>query len=58
MVGLETNNFRSVTLTSADIASLKVTEPHPTYNGDGNLLRLRIWSDPANLQQRWRTNFK
>ena len=40
--GLETSNFRRVTLTSSDIASLKITEPHPTFEGDGNLLRLGI----------------
>ncbi len=40
--GLETNSFRRVTLTSSDIASLKITEPHPTFEGDGNLLRLGI----------------
>ena len=40
--GLETNSFRRVTLTSADIASLKITEPHPTFDGDGNLLRLGL----------------
>ena len=28
--GLETSNFRRVTLTSSDIASLKITEPRPT----------------------------
>ena len=40
--GLETSNFRRVTLTSSDIASLKITEPHPTFDGNGNLLRLGI----------------
>ena len=40
--GLETSNFRRVTLTSSDIASLKITEPHPTFEGDGNLLRLGL----------------
>ena len=42
LVGLETNGFRSVTLTTADIANLKITDPHPTYDGDGNLLRLGL----------------
>ena len=40
--GMETSNFRRVTLTSSDIASLKITEPHPTFEGDGNLLRLGL----------------
>ena len=42
LVGLETNSFRTVTLTQADIANLKITDPHPTYDGDGNLLRLGL----------------
>ncbi len=42
LVGLETNEFRSVTLTTSDIANLKITDPHPTYDGDGNLLRLGL----------------
>ena len=42
LVGLETNGFRSVTLTASDIANLKITDPHPTYDGDGNLLRLGL----------------
>ena len=40
--GLETSGFRRVTLTTSDIANLKVTDPHPTYDGDGNLLRLGL----------------
>ena len=40
--GLETSSFWRVTLTSSDIASLKITEPHPTFDGDGNLLRLGL----------------
>ena len=40
--GLETSGFRRVTLTSDDISNLKVTDPHPTYDGDGNLLRLGL----------------
>ena len=40
--GLETNGFRRVTLTSDDMANLKITDPHPTYDGDGNLLRLGL----------------
>ena len=40
--GLETSNFRRVTLTSDDIANLKITDPHPTYDGDGNILRLGL----------------
>ena len=42
LVGLETNGFRKVTLTGSDIAGLRITDPHPTYDGDGNLLRLGI----------------
>ena len=37
--GMETSSFRSVSLTSYDIANLKITDPHPTCDGDGNLLR-------------------
>ncbi len=40
--GLETSSFRRVTLTSDDIANLKITDPHPTYDGDGNILRLGL----------------
>ena len=40
--GMETSSFRRVSLTSDDIANLKITDPHPTYDGDGNLLRLGI----------------
>ena len=42
LVGLETNGFRNVTLTQTDFANLKITDPHPTYDGDGNLLRLGL----------------
>ena len=42
LVGLETQSFRTVTLTSADMDNLKITDPHPTYDGDGNLLRLGL----------------
>ena len=42
LVGLETSSFRNVTLTQADVANLKITDPHPTYDGDGNLLRLGL----------------
>ena len=42
LVGLETSGFRNVTLTASDIANLKITDPHPTYDGDGNLIRLGL----------------
>ena len=44
--GLETNSFRRVTLTSSDVASLKITEPNPTFEGDGKLLRLGFRPTP------------
>ena len=40
--GMETSSFRRVSLTSDDIANLRITDPHPTYDGDGNLLRLGL----------------
>ncbi len=42
LVGLQTERFRSVTLTSNDLAGLKVQDTTYTYDGDGHLLRLGI----------------
>ena len=39
--GLETSNFRRVTLTSSDIASLKITEPRPTMES-WNMVGVRL----------------
>lgn len=42
LVGLHTERFRSVTLTSADLAALTILDPGCTFDGDGNLLRLGL----------------
>ena len=42
LVGKETERFRSVTLSSNDIAALKVLDTHPSFDGDGKLLRLGL----------------
>ena len=42
LVGMRTGLFRRVTLTADDLARLTILEPHPTYTGDGNLLRLGL----------------
>ncbi len=42
LVGQQTEQFRRVTLTSEDIASLSVTDTTLSYNGDGRLLRLGL----------------
>ena len=42
LVGSQSERFRSVTLSSAELASLAVRQPIPDYRGDGNLLRLGI----------------
>ena len=46
LVGLRSERFRRVTLTSEDISSLAIAEPTLTYDGDGRLLRLGLqaWS--------------
>jgi len=42
LVGLQTEKFRSVTLTSRDLASLKIQDTTLSYDGDAALLRLGI----------------
>ena len=42
LVGQRTERFRRVTLTSADIDSLTITDPTLSYDGDGRLLRLGL----------------
>jgi hypothetical protein len=42
LVGVQTARFRRVTLTTADIASLRVTKPGLSCQGDGDLLRLGV----------------
>ncbi len=41
-VGQQTHQFRQVTLTSDDIAQLTITDPAPSFDGDGHLLRLGL----------------
>ena len=42
LVGQQTQQFRQVTLTSDDIAQLTITDPAPSFDGDGHLLRLGL----------------
>jgi superfamily II DNA or RNA helicase len=42
LVGLQTEKFRTVTLTSQDIRLLTIFNPGYTYTGDGRLLRLGL----------------
>ena len=42
LVGVHSQTFRSVALTSDDLRSLTVLDVIPTYNGDGRLLRLGL----------------
>ena len=42
LVGLQSERFRRVTLTARDLETLRVLESIPTYDGDGNLLRLGL----------------
>jgi SNF2 family DNA or RNA helicase len=42
LVGIQSERFRSVTLSGTDLASLVVQHPIPDYQGDGKLLRLGI----------------
>ena len=42
LVGLQSEKFRKVTLTSRDLETLRILESIPTYDGDGNLLRLGL----------------
>jgi hypothetical protein len=40
--GVNTERFRKVTLTSADIQQLQIQKPHFTYDGDGQVLRIGV----------------
>src|SRR5712692_10397209 len=42
LVGLQSEKFPSVTLTSPELAALKIQDTTLTYDGDGQLLRLGI----------------
>ena len=42
LVGVSSERFRKVTLTSADFAQLTVVEPQHSFTGDGRLLRLGL----------------
>ncbi len=42
LVGIRSERFRKVTLTSQDLDSLTILETRHTYQGDGNLLRLGL----------------
>jgi len=42
LVGAQTERYRKVTLTSADLARLTILDPRRSYNGDGRLLRLGL----------------
>jgi superfamily II DNA or RNA helicase len=42
LVGLQSEQFRRVTLTQADIENLKILESAFSYNGDGRILRLGL----------------
>jgi len=42
LVGAQTERFRNVTLSLADIKSLRIQEPTCSYKGDGQLLRLGL----------------
>jgi superfamily II DNA or RNA helicase len=42
LVGVQSERFRRVTLTAADLATLTVLHPQHSFDGDGRLLRLGI----------------
>ncbi len=42
LVGLQSEQFRRVTLTTADIAGLRIADSSLVYDGDGRLLRLGL----------------
>ncbi|MDE2873516.1 MAG: hypothetical protein OXQ94_17720 [Gemmatimonadota bacterium] len=42
LVGQQTQRFRQVTLSADDIARLAITDPAPSFDGDGHLLRLGL----------------
>ena len=42
LVGLQSEQFRRVTLTAEDIANLTISDPRSAFDGDGRLLRLGL----------------
>jgi hypothetical protein len=42
LVGTQTERFRNVTLSLADLKELKILEPTCSYKGDGQVLRLGL----------------
>src|SRR2546426_2293600 len=42
MVGMQSERFRTVSLTATDLELLKIIDPRHSYNGDGRLLRLGL----------------
>ena len=42
LVGQQSQQFRQVTLTPGDIDQLTITDPAPTFDGDGHLLQLGL----------------
>ena len=42
LVGQNSGQFREVTLTAEDIAQLNAIDPNPSYDGDGELLKLAL----------------
>jgi superfamily II DNA or RNA helicase len=42
LVGAQTEKFRSVSLSAADLADLTILESAPSFEGDGNMLRLGV----------------
>lgn len=42
LVGLQTQKYRQVTLTPSDLGKLKVSNTNPSFDGDGQLLRLGL----------------
>lgn len=47
LVGTQTEKFRSVRLSAAELASLVIYQAGPSYNADGALLRLGIQGTPS-----------
>jgi superfamily II DNA or RNA helicase len=42
LVGAQTERYRKVTLSSADLARIMILDPRHSYNGDGRLMRLGL----------------
>jgi hypothetical protein len=42
LVGIQSEQFRKVTLTQADLAALRIQETTSTFDGDGQLLRVGL----------------